>query len=369
MSEPALGPRTALWVVPVANLAGVARHVLDVAAHGIPGWRVVTLTPPGPLAEALRARGAAVLTGPFGPDHGLARSRRTLTHAAGALRPALVHTHLSYADLALASIPLAPGTVRVSTEHGIAADDAVYHAHAAQARAMALAHRVRLHRLDALIAVSGATLAAVRSKWSPPARLRTEVIPNGVDRPHPGDETRPVREGLHVVSVARLAPEKRLDALVAGFAELAKAEPTARLTLAGDGPLRADVTAQVRSAGLADRVDLPGHVNPEELLSRAHVLAQLSIWENCSYSLLDALARGLGIVATRVGGNPEVVGEAGLVADVAPATIAAALRRQGLDASARPQLSARWPTVSDMCDRLAALYDGTAGPQGRGGER
>lgn len=369
MSEPLLGPRTALWVVPVANLAGVARHVLDVATHGIPGWRVVTLTPPGDLAEVLRARGAAVLTGPFGPDHGLARSRRTLTHAAGALRPALVHTHLSYADLVLASVPLATGTVRVSTEHGIAADDAVYHAHAAQARAMALAHRSRLHRLDALVAVSGATLATVRAKWSPPARLRTEVIPNGIDRTDAGVGSQPERTGLHVVSVARFAPEKRLDALVAGFAELSRTEPSARLTLAGDGPLRAEIAAQVRSAGLADRVELPGHVDPEDLLARAHVLAQLSIWENCSYSLLDALARGLGIVATRVGGNPEIVAERALVGNIAPGTIAAALRRQGLDPASRPHLDPRWPTVSDMCDRLAALYDLAAGHSDRGGER
>ena len=63
-----LNPPTALWVVPVSNLAGVARHVLDVARVGVPGWRLVFLTPPGDLPDALRDLGAAVLVEPFGPE-------------------------------------------------------------------------------------------------------------------------------------------------------------------------------------------------------------------------------------------------------------------------------------------------------------
>ena len=63
-----------LWVVPVADLGGVARHVLDVARVGLPGLRLAVLCPEGPLAERLREQGAAVFTGDVGPDAGLAAS-------------------------------------------------------------------------------------------------------------------------------------------------------------------------------------------------------------------------------------------------------------------------------------------------------
>ena len=65
----ALAPLT-LWVVPVADLGGVARHVLDVARVGLPGLRLAVLYPEGPLAERLREQGAAVFTGAVGPDAG-----------------------------------------------------------------------------------------------------------------------------------------------------------------------------------------------------------------------------------------------------------------------------------------------------------
>ncbi|RUQ40634.1 glycosyltransferase family 1 protein, partial [Micrococcus sp. HSID17227] len=98
-TTPAPAPLT-LWVVPVADLGGVARHVLDVARVGLPGLRLAVLCPEGPLAERLREQGAAVFTGDVGPDAGLAASVRTLRTAVRTLRPAAVHTHLAYADLA-----------------------------------------------------------------------------------------------------------------------------------------------------------------------------------------------------------------------------------------------------------------------------
>ena len=66
----------ALWVVPVADLGGVARHVLDVARVGIPGWQVTVLCPDGPLAERLRAQGSAVTAGAFGTEAGGRATRR-----------------------------------------------------------------------------------------------------------------------------------------------------------------------------------------------------------------------------------------------------------------------------------------------------
>jgi glycogen(starch) synthase len=343
-------PPTALWVLPVSDLAGVARHALDVARAGIPGWRLVFLAPPGDLPRELRAVGAAVLEAPFGPDHGLRASARALRHAVHGARPALVHTHLAYADLVAAGTLGRGRPALVTTEHGIARADGVYHRSVAKARVMAFAHTARLRRFDAAIAVSRATADAMREKWHP--RSPITVIPNGVDR---GALVAPRAAGLRVLSLARLAPEKRLDALVDGFAALTLEQPGATLTLAGTGPLEADLRRQVSRLGLDDRVSLPGFVDPEAALAEHDVLAMLSVWENCSYALLDAAAAGLGVVASGVGGNPEVLPPGCLVEASDADAVAAALTRQGLEPELRPGLDG-WPTVSEMGERIAEVY-------------
>jgi glycogen(starch) synthase len=339
---------TALWVVPVSDLAGVARHVLDVARSGIPGWRLVFLTPPGDLPRELRAVGAEVVEGGFGPAHGLRASARTLRDVVRRQRPAVVHSHLSYADIVAALVVRGPRLV--TTEHGIARNDVVYHRSARKARVMAVVHATRLRRFDAAIAVSNATADAMREKWHP--RVPVTVIPNGV-APVEASARAP---GVRVLSLARLAPEKRLSALVDGFAELHRGRPDARLTLAGAGPEEATLRSQVERLRLTGAVSLPGFVDPEAAMAEHDVLAMLSVWENCSYALLDAAARGLGVVASDVGGNSEILPGPSLVSADDPAAVAQAMSTQGLDPNARPGLCG-WPTVEVMCARIAETYD------------
>ncbi|WP_210649300.1 glycosyltransferase [Nocardioides sp. SYSU D00065] len=341
-------PPLALWVVPVSDLAGVARHVLDVARSGIPGWRLLFLAPPGALPERLRELGAEVVEEPFGPDHGLRASVATLRDVVRRERPALVHSHLSYADI-VAALAVGRGTRLVTTEHGIARDDVVYHRTSGKARLMAAAHTVRLRRFDAAIAVSRATAAAMVEKWHP--RREVVVVPNGVDPVAAATPT----TGLRILSLARLSPEKRLPALLDGFAELHRTHPQARLTLAGTGPEEPALRAQVERLGLADAVVLPGFVDPGPAMAAHDVLAMLSVWENCSYALLDAAARGLGVVASNVGGNPEMLPPEALVRADDAGAVAGALARQGLDLAARPELD-RWPTVAEMCAEIGATY-------------
>lgn len=344
---------TALWVLPVADLGGVARHALDVARVGLPGWRTVVTLPPGPLVPLLRAAGAEVRPAPIGPAHGVRRSVGALREVIAEVRPDLVHTHLSYADVVGAAA--APRDTRlITTEHGVAADDLVYHRTRARARVKALAHRARFARTDGLIAVSRATLAAAEAKWRVPDRVRRTVIPNGVDRLAP-----PAREpgGLHVVSLARFAPEKRYPELVEAFAHLRRDHPSARLTLAGDGPLRGEVRDLVHRHGLDDHVELPGHVDAGGLLAHADVLALLSVWENCSYALLDAVVHGVGVVASDVGGNPEILPDQCLVDPDRVDEVAARLAEQAEQAALRPDLPDDWPDVATMAVRTVAFYE------------
>ncbi len=351
-------PPLALWVVPVADLGGVARHVLDTVEVGVPGYRLVVQCPPGPLADRLRALGAAVTTAPVGPEHGVRESVAAVRHTVRALHPTVVHSHLSWADVVTAAATVGSGAAVVTTEHGIADDDLVYHGTAWRSRLREGVHTVRLRRADAVIAVSEATARSIRRKWHPGRSTAVHVVRNGVDRPCDP----PRRDaGLHVCSIARLAPEKCLDALLRAFAVLHARRPEARLTIAGTGPEEAALRRLVGGLGLADAVTMPGHVDAVALLAEADVLVQLSVWENCSYSLLDALAHGVGALATPVGGNPEILPASALVDAGDAGSVAEAVERQGLDPGTRPGLPPGWPTRAEMTARTAAVYDSVTG--------
>ena len=354
LSPYAVAP-SALWVVPVGTLAGVGRHVADVAEVGVPGHRLVVICPPGPLAQRLRAVGAAVVTAPVGPEHGIRESVAAVRHTVRALRPAVTHSHLSWADVVTAVATVGAPTALVTTEHGIADDDLVYHGTRVRARLKALAHTARIRRADAVIAVADATARTVLAKWHPSRSTPVRVIRNGVD---PLPDRRPRAPGLHVVSIARLAAEKRIDHLLRSFALLVDEHPGARLTVAGTGPEEVALRDLAVDLGLGASATFVGHVDPAPLLDEADVLVQLSVWENCSYSLLDALVHGVGAVATPVGGNPEVLPAGALAAHDDHAGVARLVAEQGLDPSTRPTLPARWPDRAAMCEGIAEVYAG-----------
>ena len=85
------------------------------------------------------------------------------------------------------------------------------------------------------------------------------------------------------------------------------------------------------------------------------VLAMLSVWENCSYALLDGLVHGIGVVAAPVGGNPEMLPDRCLVDPADDEATAAALVEQGRVIDARPG-PAGWPTVADMAAAIGEVY-------------
>src|SRR5579859_177653 len=127
-------------------------------------------------------------------------------------------------------------------------------------------------------------------------------------------------DGPFVLFVGRLASNKGLLPLVEAFRSLARHDPTASLVLVGeDGGMRAPVEAAVREAGLDGRVRIPGFLSDEALLASAFREARLftlpSEYEAFGLVLLEALAQGTPVVASRVGGIPEFVpdGSAGLL--------------------------------------------------------
>jgi glycosyltransferase involved in cell wall biosynthesis len=110
------------------------------------------------------------------------------------------------------------------------------------------------------------------------------------------------------VLVARLVPEKDLPTLLQAAALVVRREPGFRLQVAGDGPCLQETQAAIRQLGLGDQVQLLGERRDvPEILRQASLFVLPSRTEGISLTLLEAMACGLPVVATRVGGNAEVV--------------------------------------------------------------
>jgi glycosyltransferase involved in cell wall biosynthesis len=156
---------------------------------------------------------------------------------------------------------------------------------------------------------------------------RVAMIWNGIDLSRFA-YAGPVEDGP-VVVVARLSPEKDVGTLLEAAALAVKQLPSFRLHIAGDGPCLQPLRQKNESLGLNRIVtflgqcrDVPG------LLAGASLFVLPSLTEGISLTLLEAMARGLPVVATRVGGNPEVVahGKTGLlVATRSPVELADAM--------------------------------------------
>jgi glycosyltransferase involved in cell wall biosynthesis len=140
----------------------------------------------------------------------------------------------------------------------------------------------------------------------PAARLTT--ILNGVDTDYFRPSASPAAGPPRVLSVARMVPEKDHDTLLAAFHLLAPAHPEAELWLVGDGPRLAEVKDLARRLLPGDRVKfLPTREDLRPLLQQASLLVLSSQTEALPNVVLEAMAAGLPVVATRVGGVPELV--------------------------------------------------------------
>lgn len=157
---------------------------------------------------------------------------------------------------------------------------------------------------------------------------RTMAIWNGVDLDrfeYHGPAAQPI-----AISVARLSPEKDFATLIRAVWILVKDCPEFRLKIVGDGAERSKLEGLVDELNLKNHVEFLGERSDiSELLSQAGFFVSSSRTEGISLTLLEAMAVGLPVVTTRVGGNPEIVvdGKTGrLVAAESPEELALAMR-------------------------------------------
>jgi len=154
--------------------------------------------------------------------------------------------------------------------------------------------------------------AGLHARVGEPRQYR--VIRNGVDVQRFGAAPAPLAG--RVLFVGRLAPQKRPDVAVRAFGEVLRRHPDAHLDVAADGPLRGDVEALVGALGLNGAVTLLGQrQDVPNLLARAQCTLLTSDYEGLPLTVLESMAAGVPVVATNVGGIPEVVvdGRTGLL--------------------------------------------------------
>ena len=179
-----------------------------------------------------------------------------------------------------------------------------------------------------------------------------------------------------LLCLGRLSPEKGFDVAVAAFGRLARRFPTARLVVAGEGAQRAGLEALVSDLRVRDRVDFLGWVLPQDvpaLLNSVTVVIVPSRSESLGLVAVQAAQMARPVVASRVGGLPEVVthGETGLlVPPESPAALAGALAelleqpdraaRFGQNAFERARADGGWQSHLDAYD---ALYRQLVNPQ------
>jgi glycosyltransferase involved in cell wall biosynthesis len=177
--------------------------------------------------------------------------------------------------------------------------------------------RWHLRWMDHVVCVSAAQAGRVRRCGVRPERV--SVIHNAVDPERFADPDpryraklrryfRQPRARVVVGAAGRLSPEKGFDVLVAAAARVARRDPSVGFLLFGEGPCRARLQRQVRAAGLAATFALAGfRADLDRFLPHLDLLVLPSFTEGLPNVVLEACAAGVPVVATAVGGTPEVV--------------------------------------------------------------
>lgn len=276
---------------------GLERLLVDFARHHDPSachMEFVAMRDVGRFADAIRDAGCRVhhltTVNRFGQMRQLAEIFRCGVFD-------VVHTHNTYPHLyATLAARWANVPVVVQTRHGQRAG------HGWKSRVQ---YRWAAKLVDRIVAVSrDAAQLTIKTDGVPAEKVQT--IWNGIDVDdfeYRGPSTEPI-----AISVARLSAEKDFPTLLHAMKIAHAAAPELKLRLVGDGSERSRLEALTHELGLTDCVqflgdcrDVPAH------LAQAAMFVSSSLTEGISLTLLEAMAVGLPVVATAVGGNTEVV--------------------------------------------------------------
>jgi glycosyltransferase involved in cell wall biosynthesis len=291
------------WLIRLPEHIGPDVQVSAYVTSGLPD-------DPSPLT----GHGLRVTAGPLGTS----RVRRLAALAAHIRRerPDVVHAHLEYE------------TAVVAVAHRLAGSGAAVLMHMHNTARLApgtllhRAQRLAMRRADLILCGSRAVADDQMAHYGvSPARTRVWYLGVHLDhldrvlaeaRPDPG----PAGEWLTLVFAGRLVPLKGVDILLRAVARLGGCP--VRLLVVGEGPERPCLEAMAQDLGLCDRVSFLGQRTHEEVyraLAGAHLYVHAARHEALGFTILEAMASGLPVVATAVEGIPEAVadGQSGLL--------------------------------------------------------
>lgn len=350
--------RRVAHVISTPRGLGGAERVVGVLAEGAArhGWEVLVLNPfdEDPASSALATLlGDAYHARARPRVAGLPAARRWLRLELEAFRPALTHTHLFHALALVATLPRAVTGPRVlSQQHGD------YFGWRGR-RLHRTVDRFAERRFDRVAPCSHAVERVLLEDFRlDPSRI--EVIHNGwsgTPRPRESDPLHPT-----VVCVANLRAEKNHETILRAFAATRGVVPEARLVLVGDGPRAKELRVVVERLGLRDAVRFAGAVDDVwSELAAADVFALSSAFEPLGIVVMEAMAAGLPVVATAVGGIPELV-QPGVTGELVPVGdvegMAAALIRLLTHTEDRTRMGEAGRDVAALLhdDRMVARY-------------
>ena len=270
-------------------------------------------------------------------------------------RPDVVHTHLDVIKYATAAARLSGVKKCVHTVHSLADREA-------EGRIQKIINGTYFRKAWSVpVALTPEVRNSVAEFYGIPLR-RVPVIYNGIDLSRCVPKTTyETGETVTILHVGRFDVPKNHPGLLEAFRLLLETHPECRLRLVGDGDLRADMEKLAREKGIADFVEFCGmQSNVYPYLHDADIFTLPSIYEGNPMTIIEAMGTGLPIVASRVGGIPDMIsdGESGLLVEPEPQSICAGLTRLVGDAALRQRLglAARKQSQTFSAEHMARDY-------------
>ena len=349
-----------------APVGGLFRHVLDIArgqaerGHRV-GLVADTLTG-GPRADAALAELAPKLA--FGVrqlaisrqlDYSDFRALRAISPWIAAAAPDVIHGHGAKGAALSRLSRSASGAIRVYTPHG---GTLVYRPGTLSGGFYRSLEWLLKWRTDLFLFESNFAAAQFRAQIGRPPGL-VRVVHNGVGDDEFAPITHPA-DATDIVALGELRPVKGFDLLIEALAMLNVSGHRVTATIAGAGPLDAELKAQAERLAVADQIRFVGHRTAREAFAMGRMMILCSRAESLPYVVLEAAAAGMPIIATRVGGMPEIFGDdaAYLIAPDSSAALATAIGAAIADPKQLRRLA------QSLCGRVrrefsaAAMVDG-----------
>ena len=324
-----------------------------------------------PEAARLAAEGIAVHLAPLRKLRNLGEMRRVIDRI-GALRPTVIHAHLEAATLVAGLARWRLGIPAIATLHTLERPDGL-NRHSLR---LWLMQRVLSNAHDRVICLSPAIrdIAARHGL----GRAPLVALANGIPLPAADLPARGMRQSFGIptgvpliATVAVLRPPKGIDILVAAMPAIRAAVPDARLLIVGDGSERARLEEMAARPDLAGAVSFAGYRDDvADILREADLFVLPTLWDALPTMVIEAMAASLPVVASRVGGLPDMLRdgiEGALVEAGRPDALAAAIipilrdpvLRAAMGKAARLRAEQEF-SLQGQVGRLAALYDEVA---------